>query len=81
MAKYFNYNIAFGVENTTKLLKYIEINKHIIKLEEDKQLSFNPIYNLGLVELDTLKTYIEMNLASGLSWSTKSPVGVHIFFN
>ena len=52
------------MENRTKLLKYIRINDHIIKLEKSKQLLFNSIYNLKLVKLETLKTYIEINLAN-----------------
>ena len=42
------------------------MNKYAIKLEEDKQPSFRSIYNLGPVELKTLKTYIKTNLANGL---------------
>ena len=40
------------------------MNKNAIKLEEDKQPPFDLIYSLGLVELETLKTYIKINLAN-----------------
>ena len=42
------------------------MNEHAIKLEEGKQPPFGPIYSLGPVELDTLKTYIKTNLAKGV---------------
>ena len=47
-----------------KLLENIKINKYAIKLKEDKQPPFEPIYNLKLVELETLKIYIKINLAN-----------------
>ena len=36
LAKYSNYNNVFLAENTAKLLENTRINKHLIKLEEDK---------------------------------------------
>ena len=48
-------------------MKYLEnsrMNKYAIELEKSKQLSFRPIYNLGLVELKTFKTYIKTNQAN-----------------
>ena len=40
-------------------------NEQAIKLEKGKQLLYGPIYSLGPVELETLKTYIEIKLANG----------------
>ena len=40
------------------------INEHAIKLQEGKQPPYGPIYNLGPIKLNTLKTYIETNLAN-----------------
>ena len=57
------------------------MNEHAIKLEEDKQPSFRPIYNLGLVELETLKTYIKTNLANGFIQPSKSPAKAPILFD
>ena len=51
-----------------------------IKLQKNLQLPYNSIYNLGLVELKTLKTYIEINLANGFIQLLKSSVGTFIFF-
>ena len=41
------------------------INKYTIKLEKNKQLLFDLIYNLEPVNLEILKTYIEINLTNG----------------
>ncbi len=48
-----------------KLPKNIDMNEYVIKLVEDKQLLYEPIYSLGLVELEILKTYIEPYLKTG----------------
>ena len=65
LAEYSNYNNVFSAENAAKLPKNTRINKYTIKLEENKQLLFSSIYSLKPVELKTLKTYIETNLANG----------------
>ena len=57
------------------------MDEHIIKLEEDKQPLFGPIYSLGLVELETFKTYIKTNLANGFIQPSKSPAGALILIN
>ena len=57
------------------------INEHAIELEEGKQPSFGPIYNLGPVELETLKIYIETNLANGFIRLFKSPAEAPIRFD
>ena len=48
---------------------------------DDPQLPYGPIYNLGPVELETLKTYIKTNLANGFIRSSKFPAGAPIFFD
>ena len=63
------------------LPEHIEINMHAIDLEKDKQPSYGPIYSLGLVELEILKTYIETNLANGFIHHSKSPAGAPILFD
>ena len=47
-----------------KFSEYIKINDYIIELKKGKYLLFKFIYNLGLVKLETLKTYIKSNLAN-----------------
>ena len=59
----------------------IGMNEYAIKLEKGKQPSLGPIYRLGPIELETLKTYIKTNLANNFIWSFKSPAGVPIFFD
>ena len=81
LAEYSNYSNIFLVEYATKLPENTGMNEHIIKLEEGKQPSFRPIYSLEPVELETLKTYIKINLANGFIWPFKSPVGTLIFFD
>ena len=57
------------------------MNEHAIELEKSKQPPFGLIYSLGPVELETLKTYIETNLANGFIQPSKSPVGAPILFD
>ena len=80
-AEYSNYSNVFSAKNIAKLLENIRIKKHAIKLEEDKQSPFSPIYSLESIELEILKTYIKTNLANNFIRPSKSPVGVPIFFN
>ena len=77
-AEYSNYSDVFSAENAAELPENTGINEHLIKLEKGKQLPFGPIYSLGPVELETLKTYIEANLANGLS-GFPSPPPKHLF--
>ena len=81
LAKYFNYNNVFSIENVVKLLENTGINEHVIKLEKDKQLLFGSIYSLKLVELETLKTYIKINLTNNFIWLFKSSTRALILFN
>ena len=80
-AEYFDYSNVFSAENAVELLENTEMNEHAIKLEEDKQLPFGLIYSIGPVELETLKTYIETNLANGFIRPSKSPAGAPILFD
>ena len=57
------------------------MNEHAIKLEEGKQPPFGPIYSLGFVELETLKTYIKTNLGNSFICLSKFPTGVSILFD
>lgn len=79
--KYSDYTDVFLPKLTIKLLEYIGINNHIIKLEKNKQPSYGPIYSLDSVKLETLKAYIEINLANSFIKLFKSPTGASIFFN
>ncbi len=48
-----------------ELLENTNMNEHVIKLLKGKQLPYGPIYSLGLMEVETLKTYIETHLKTG----------------
>ena len=64
-AKYSYFTDVFSPDLTSELLKHTGINNHAIKLVDDQQLPYRPIYSLGPMELETLKAYIETNLANG----------------
>ena len=64
-----------------ELLKNAGINKNAIELDEGKQPLYNSIYNLGLVELEILKAYIETYLKTGFIWPSKASASAHIFFD
>ena len=80
-AEYSDYSDVFSAENAAELPENTGMNEHAIELEEGKQPPFGPIYSLGPVELETLKTYIETNLANGFIRPSKSPVGAPILFD
>ena len=71
----------FSKESATVLPEYTEINMHAVDLEEGKQPPYGPIYSLGLVKLETLNTYIEINLANGFICPSKSPTDTPILFD
>ena len=81
LAEYSDYSNIFSIENVAEFLKNTRINKHAIKLEEDKQLFFGLIYSLGPIKLEILKTYIKTNLANGFIWPFKSPIKALILFD
>ena len=81
LVEYSDHNNNFLAENAEEVLENTGMNEHVIELEEGKQPPFGPIYSLGLVELETLKTYIKINLANGFIWPSKSPARAPIFFN
>lgn len=75
-----NFADMFSPESAVELPKHTRINDHSIKLIENWQPSYRPIYNLGPVELETLKIYIKANLANGFICLSKSPAGTPILF-
>ena len=81
LVEYSDYSNVFSAENAAELPENTGMNEHAIELEEGKQPSFGPIYSLGPVELETLKTYIKTNLANGFIRSSKSPAGALILFD
>lgn len=53
---------------------------HSIDLEPGSAPPFGPIYRLSEVELETLRTYLDENLAKGFIRSSNSPAGAPILF-
>ena len=80
-AKYSDFADVFSPELATELPEHTKINIYAIDLEEGKQPPYGPIYSLGPVELETLKTYIRTNLANGFIRLSKSPAGTPILFD
>ena len=79
--KYSNYNNVFLAKNIAELLENTKINQYAIELEEDKQLYFGPIYSLGFMKLETLKTYNKTNLANDFIRPSKSPARISILID
>lgn len=63
-----------------KLLKYLGINKHIINLEKSKQILYKSIYSLELIELETIKINIKINIDNYSIQLFKFPTKVVILF-
>ena len=80
-AEYSDFENMFSKKSTVILPKYTEINTYAIDLEKGKQSHYWLIYSLEPVELETLKTYIETNLANGFICLSKSPADTLILFN
>ncbi len=80
-SKYANFADVFSPKLATELLEHTGINDHAIEFVDNWQSPYSPIYSLGPVELETLKAYIENNLANGFIRPSKSPTGALIFFD
>ncbi len=80
-SKYADFADVCSPKLAAELPKHTGINDHAIELVDDWQPSYNPIYSLRPVELETLKAYIENNLAGGFIRPFKSPTGAPIFFD
>ena len=78
--KYSDFSNVFSEEKASVLPELTKFNQHAIKLQDSKQPPHRLIYSLRPVELKTLKTYIETNLANSFIRPSKSPIGAPIFF-
>ena len=70
--EYNEYSDVFSDSNAIELPKLRPID-HAIDLIDGKQPPYDPIYNLNMVELETLRGYIESNLANGFIRPSTSP--------
>ena len=81
-AKYSDFADVFSPDLTSELPKHSWINNHAIELVEScQQAPYRPIYSLEPVELETLKAYIETNLANRFIRPSKSLTGALILFD
>ena len=79
--EYSDFADVFSPDLAFELPEHTRINDHAIKLVEGQQPPYKPIYSPGPVELETLKAYIDTNLANGFIRLSKSPAGAPILFN
>ena len=79
--EYSDFVDVFFPKLALELPDYTGINDHAIELVDDWQPPYAPIYSLSLVEMETLKTYIEINLKNGFIRPFKSLAGHPIFFD
>ena len=79
--EYANFVGVFSPDLMAKLPEHPKINDHAIELFDGQQPSCGPIYSLEVVELETLKAYIETNLANYFIRPSTSPDGVPILFD
>ncbi len=79
--EYADFADVFSPKLAAELPEHTGINDHAIELVDDRQPPYGPIYSLKPVELETLKAYIENNLASGFIRPFKSSAGAPILFD
>ena len=78
--EYADFSDVFSKKSVAVFPKCSNINEHAIDQKPGKQSPYKPIYSLSPVELETLKTYIETNLANRLIWLFKSFARALILF-
>ena len=79
--KYSDFTNVFWEEKALILLERTELNKYAINLKDGKQPLYEPIYSLGPVKLEILKTYIETHIKTGFIQPFRSFVGPLILFD
>lgn len=80
LKKYLDFANLFSKELIRELPKCFDIYKHAIDLEFDKELFYGPINSLSLIELKTLKIYINTNISNNFICLLKSPTKALILF-
>ena len=81
LSKYVDYANVFSFDLAMELFENTGISKDVIKLQDGKQPAYRPIYSLGPMELETLKTYIKTYLKTGFIWPSKSSASALILFD
>ncbi len=80
-SEYADFADVFPSKLAIELPEHTGINDHAIELVDDQQSLYGPIYSLGPVERETLKAYIENNLANDFIRPSKSPARAPILFD
>ena len=80
-AEYTNFAKIFSLDLAFELPKHIGINDYTIKLVNGQQPLYGPIYSLRPIKVQTLKAYIETNLANRFIKQSKSLIGTPIILN
>ena len=80
-AEYLDFADVFFPDLAFELPEHTGISNHAIELIDGQQLPYGLLYSLGPLELETLKAYIETNLANGFIRLSKSPAGAFILFD
>ena len=81
LTEYSYFAKMFSPKLASELLKHIKSNNYAIELIDERPLLYGFIYSLGLVELETQKTYIKTNLVDGFIRLSKSLWEVPILFD
>ena len=63
--KYSDFTNIFSKKKALVIPECIKLNELVINLEHGKQLTYGSIYSLGPMEIELLKTYIEIYLKTG----------------
>ena len=79
--KYSDFADICSSDLAFELFEHTRINNHTIELVHGQQSSYRPIYSLGPVKLETLKAYIETNLANKFIRPSKSSADTPILFD
>lgn len=75
-----DFTDIFSLEMVAELLEYTKIYDHAIQLIDSNKPSYKAIYNLRLLKLRTLKTYIETNLVKSFIRLSRSLINALIIF-
>ena len=81
LVEYLDFEDVFSKKSAVVLPEHTKINIYAISLEKGKQPFYGPIYSLGPIELETLKTYIKTNLVKSVICFSKSPASAPILFD
>ena len=80
VVKYLDFINFFSNKLAKNQLEYLNINKHAIKLEMNKQILYKLISSLRFIKLKTLKKYIKIFLGNSFIWFFKSIGEAFILF-